>query len=455
MLYQPRPYQVPATELLERTNYRAMLGLRMGLGKSVIAATAAKHLLDTFETEKVLIVAPPDVARIQWPAEFKKWDHLKDIDARVLSGPPVFHRDAVREGKPVTIYRPSWLSTGGDVHFASYEQLYTRQVKDRIYLGLVDCCRRAWPYNLVIFDEAHRMKSPGSRRFRAFRKVITETEYRIALSGSFGANNILDMWGPAYLVDEGRRLGATFQAYKDRWFRPKFDGHGVEPLDYAYDEITDKLSDMCLMMRADFGLPEPIVNNVVVPFPARARAQYDRLKREAFLRLESGEVNAENPGVLTAKLEQMANGAVYDGDHVVNHVHDAKLDALEAILADGEPVLCVTQFKPDEDRIRRRFPFASGLDADAWNAGRLRLMVLQSSRGEGLNLQMGGRVIVWFCPTWNLIHYEQMNARLWRPGQKQVVVIHHLLAENSIDQVKLARLASKAGVQESLYEALS
>jgi SNF2 family DNA or RNA helicase len=174
----------------------------------------------------------------------------------------------------------------------------------------------------------------------------------------------------------------------------------------------------------------------------------------------SGSVMAVNTAVLAGKLGQMANGAVYDDARVVHHIHDAKLDALEEIVDQGEPVLCFTAYVHDMDRIKKRFPQAVQFDGErsllAWQAGRIDLLVMHpGSGGHGVDgLQLGGNVAVWFGLPYSLDLYEQANARLHRPGQQNTVVVHHLVAIGTIDERIMGVLASKGDMQQALIDAV-
>lgn len=475
MKFEPHPYQDNALDFIDYREGRALLALRMGLGKTVITGTAVGRWIDDLTARRVLIIAPPRPKRYVWPAEFEKWDHLRDWGPPLLlEGEPVLSRTTrnTETGMPREIYVPSWFqslrTSKRAIHVASYDQLPTRLVfqtkrrLERVYLGLVDLLGGAWPYDTLVLDEVHNIKKPGTKRFRALRRVVTKAERVLALTGTPVPNNLEDIWAPIYCVDGGKRLGGTFAAFKDRWFRPAFSGWGIEPLPHARAEIEARIADIALGMKSEdyLDLPERIDNYLTIPLPPKARAQYAQLERELFLELEGGDVEAANAAVKSAKCEQAANGALYlDRTDRWQTIHDAKLDAMREIVDNGEPVLCVTLFRSDWERIKAAFPFARRLDEGPaaerdWNARKVQLLVAHASQGEGLNLQSGGRVIVWFAPTWNLLHYEQMNARLHRQGQRDEVIVHHLVAQGTVDEIKRQRLETKASVQELMLSAM-
>jgi SNF2 family DNA or RNA helicase len=187
---------------------------------------------------------------------------------------------------------------------------------------------------------------------------------------------------------------------------------------------------------------------------------YDQLRQDMVVTLGDREIDAVNAAALTGKLLQMANGAVYDDAGVATHIHDHKLEALEDLVeaANGKPVLVAYWFKHDLDRIRAHFAvreIKSSRDIADWNAGKIPVAVIHpASAGHGLNLQAGGCTLVWFGLTWSLELYQQTNARLWRQGQTNTVVIHHIITGGTIDESVLQALRQKEKVQNSLINAV-
>ncbi len=178
------------------------------------------------------------------------------------------------------------------------------------------------------------------------------------------------------------------------------------------------------------------------------------------LSLKGKEIDAVNAAALSNKLLQMANGAVYDENGGVVRIHDRKLDALEDIIeaANGKPVLVAYWYKHDLERIVERF-HACRLDSaesiKRWNDGEISLGVIHpASAGHGLNLQYGGCCLVWFGLTWSLELYQQTNARLWRQGQKDTVIIHHIITKDTIDENVMQALRRKDKTQTALIDAV-
>ena len=293
----------------------------------------------------------------------------------------------------------------------------------------------------------------------------------IGLTGTPTPNGLMDLWSQIYLLDQGERLGKTITGFRDRYFiAGARSGHIVydwRSKKESEEAIYDKISDICVSMKAEdwIEMPERIDNVVPVVLDAGARAKYRKLERDLLLPMVDADIVANTAAVLSNKLLQIANGAAYDENRGVREIHNAKLDALEDILeaANGHPVLVFYNYKHDLERIQRRFPQCRALrkgadgskDIADWNAGKIELLAVHpASAGHGLNLQDGGNVIVWFGLTWSLELYQQANARLYRQGQKRSVIIHHLVAEDTIDEDVMEALQAKAAGQEALMVAV-
>ena len=437
MKYVPHQYQQTAQDyILEKRSCALILDL--GLGKTVVTSTVIAEQMDLELVTKTLIVAPKRVALHTWPTELGKWDHLQNLTFQVIQGSP---------GK-----RERMVSGNEDIHIINYENL----------VWLVKHFGRRWPYDLVVFDEISKMKSPGSKRFRAFRQIRPLVQNVIGLTGTPASNGLLDLWAQMWLLDGGQRLGRTFTAYKDRWFFSDHWGHTWMPRRGAEDEINERVSDIAISMSAADYLEMPDRVDVIdrVYLNDTQMADYAHLERDLYIELERGEVTAVNAAVLTGKCRQFTAGALYhDGQESWEEVHQEKLDALEDVIdaADG-PVLVAYEFRSDLARLQQRFPQGRTIDGDAidsWNRGEIPILFAHpASAGHGLNLQDGGHRIVWFSLPWSLELYQQFNGRLHRQGQTKPVTVHHLVADDTIDVVVLDALQHKRSVQDALLDAI-
>ena len=443
MIYNPHPYQEYATNrILE--NDAVGLFLDMGLGKTVSTLTAIDQLLyDYFDTQKVLVIAPLRVAQKTWPDEIRKWDHLKHLRISRVLGTEKQRRAALRDKADI------WVINRENVEW------------------LVDLYGKDWPFDLVVIDELSSFKSSKARRFRALRKVRPGIKRIIGLTGTPTPNGLIDLWPQVYLLDQGARLGKTVTGFRDRYFEPGKRNRTVifnwDPKPGAEEAIYANLSDLCVSMSAAdwLDMPERIDREVQVQIPDTVRAKYEQLERDLLLPYVDGDITADTRAILSNKLLQLANGAVYDENGNTHEIHQAKLEALDDILeaANGQPVLVFYAYKHDRDRIKEHIKSARQLDTesdiDEWNRGKIPVLLAHpASAGHGLNLQTGGNIIVWFGLTWSLELYQQANARLHRQGQEKSVIIHHLIAEGTIDEDVMKALAGKDVSQKALLEAV-
>ena len=264
----------------------------------------------------------------------------------------------------------------------------------------------------------------------------------------------------------GQRLGRFIGRYREDYFVPDKRNQQIvfsyKPRPGAEEAIYRQISDITISMKnTDYlKLPELVTNEISVKLSQKEMDYYQTLQRELVLPLEGQEIDAVNAAALSNKLLQMAGGAVYGENGAVVQMHDRKLDALEDLIeaATGKPVLVAYWFKHDLERILNRFP-AEKLDSAGsikrWNEGKIPLAVIHpASAGHGLNLQAGGSTLIWFSLTWSLELYQQTNARLWRQGQKNTVVIHHIITKDTIDEDVIRSLKRKDKTQTALIEAV-
>ena len=445
MKYKPYDYQEYATQwILDKE--KAGLLLDMGMGKSVITLTAIDELMfDYFEVSKVLVIAPLRVAESTWDEEAAKWDHLKHLKISKVLGTEKERINA--------------LYTKADIYIINRENVK----------WLVDKCGKDWPFDMLVIDELSSFKSHRAQRFKALKKVRPFMKRVVGLTGTPAPNGLIDLWSQIYLLDGGERLGKTITGYRERYFLPdKRNQHIVftyKLKEGAEEAIYEKLSDICVSMKAEdyLKLPERINNIIPIHLPKKAKDKYDQLERDLLLPLKDSDIVANTAGVLANKLLQMSNGAVYDENGDVKEIHNAKLKALEDTIeaANGKPVLIFYSYKHDLDRIKKHLKrddltvLDTSEDIKNWNEGKIPIMLAHpASAGHGLNLQAGGNIIIWFGLTWSLELYSQANARLYRQGQKQNVIIHHLVAKDTMDEDVIKALEGKEVGQEALLNAV-
>ena len=416
------------------------LMLECGLGKTITTLTAVSDLMyDYFEISKVLIIAPLRVGLSVWKQECDKWEQLKYLRCSIAVG-------SVSE-------RQKAMQSDADVYIINREN--------------VEWLVKNYPFDfdMVVIDELSSFKSHQSKRFRALRKVRPKVGRIVGLTGTPVPNGLMDLWAEINLLDMGERLGRYITRYRDEYFKPdKRNGaivYSYKPLPDAEERIYGKISDICVSMKAaDYlEMPERVDNIIEVGMNDKETAMYKRLEKEMLLPFADGDIDAVNAASLSNKLLQLANGAVYDENGKVRKIHSRKLDELEDLIeaANGKPVLVYYSYKHDRDRISERFnarEIKDDKDISEWNAGKIQLAIAHpASCGHGLNLQSGGSTIVWFGLTWSLELYQQANARLYRQGQKNTVVVHHIITKGTVDEKVMTALKNKDIGQASLMEA--
>ena len=441
MKYKPHNYQQFATDFILNQSICCLM-LDMGLGKTVITLTALWQLaLDSFDVSRVLVIAPKRVAEDTWPKELAKWEHLTGLTSSLVLGSAAERKAALQRKAFLYIINRenvAWL------------------VKNHY-----------WDFNMVVIDELSSFKSNKAKRFKAMKKVRPMVTRIVGLTGTPAPNTLLDLWPQMYLMDMGQRLGRFIGGFRDRFFLPDKRNREIiysyKPREGAEDAIYALISDICISMKAaDYlDMPERIDNRIEVSMSPKERKLYDDFQKDMVLSIDDEELDAANAAALSNKLLQMANGAVYGEDKKIIPIHDRKLDALEDLVeaANGKPLLVAYWYKHDLQRIKARFKNARCIDTakdiDDWNAGKIPLALIHpASAGHGLNLQDGGCTIVWFGLTWSLELYQQLNARLWRQGQKHTVVIHHIVTKGTHDEDVMWALENKDTRQSALIEAV-
>lgn len=444
MKYQPYDYQAYAENFILE-HKRAGLFLDMGMGKTVITLTAIEKLLyDYFCVNKVLVIAPLRVAKETWGTEASKWEHLSDLKLSLIMGNSKERIQA--------------LNTKADIYIINRENI----------AWLVEYYKRKWCFDMVVVDELSSFKSSKSKRFRALRKVRPYIKRIVGLTGTPASNGLIDLWSQVYLLDEGESLGKTLTGYRDRYFLPdKRNGQVIfswKLKEDAEKAIYKELANTCISMQSAeyLKLPKSLSLKREFELSAATMATYKQLERDMLLPFEDGDIDAATAGVLTNKLLQLVGGAVYDENGKAKVIHDEKLKALDELIEEtnGQPVLIFYSFKHELARILERYPQAMDIKAEGamakWNKGEVPILLAHpASAGHGLNLQFGGHIVIWYSLPTSLELYQQANKRLHRQGQKETVLIHHLLMKDTYDIVILEDiLTPKAERQDALLNAL-
>lgn len=442
MRYVAHNYQNYAKDFILAHKVSALF-LDCGLGKTITTLTAINELMyDSFEISKVLIIAPLRVAQSTWKDEIEKWDHLNLLRYSIVVGDEKERLKALKQNSDIYIINREnvdWLVTKSGIDFN---------------------------FDMLVIDELSSFKSHTSKRFKSLLKIRPYFERVVGLTGTPSSNGLMDLWAEFRVLDLGERLGSYITHYRNEYFLPdKRNGAVIfsyKPQPNAEERIYRRLADMTISMKSTeyLKMPELILNELEINLDEEDQMKYKKFKKEMVMTIQEKEIDAINAASLSNKLIQLANGSIYDEDKKFYEVHNKKLDKLEEIIesANGKPVLVAYWFKADKERIEKRFKVREIKTADdikQWNMGMINLALIHpASAGHGLNLQSGGFTLVWFSLTWSLELYQQTNARLYRQGQKDTVVIHHLITKNTIDEDIMKSLKRKDKTQEALMRAV-
>jgi len=418
------------------------------LSKTVITLTAVNDLkYNRFLITKALVIAPKKVAEATWSKEAAKWEHLHLLRISTVLGS--------------IAKRIRALNTPADVYIINRENVP----------WLVEYYRNAWPFDMVVVDEFTSFKNHKAKRFKSLKWVRKFITRFVGLTGTPAPNGLLDLWAQVYLLDGGQRLGKAITHFRERYFEPdqRDRDHifSYQPKPGADEVIRQLIGDICVSMRAEdyLELPPCITVDVPVVLDAKARKAYDKLEREMLLEVDGSTIDAGTAAVLSNKLLQLCNGAVYDDDHEVVEIHTCKVEALLELIEglNGQPALVFYSFKHDLIRIKKALS-GSGLrvkelkgpqDETDWNNKQIDILLAHpASSAYGLNLQQGGNHEIWYGLNWSLELYQQAKARLYRQGQTEKVIIHHLVVEGSTDEDVIKALDEKGNTQDKLLEAL-
>lgn len=445
--FKPHNYQKYCIEkVIENENIGLMLD--MGLGKTIITLTAITELkFNYFDVNKVLIIAPKKVAESTWGNEIDKWRHLKDLKVSKVLGS--------------LTKRIKALNTRADIFIINRENVS----------WLVDYYRQDWPFDMVVVDEFSSFKNHASKRFKSLKMIKGKIKRFVGLTGTPAPNGLKDLWAQVYLLDQGERLGKNISAFRDRYFNYHRFGYSnfgeYEIKDGAEKAIKDKISDICISMKAEdyLELPDIIYDNVPIELDTKSKKQYEELEKKMVLSLDTTDIDVASAAALSGKLLQLSNGAIYDENGKVHEVHDCKIERFVELIEqlNRKPALVFYNFKHDLERIKKALAksklkvveLKTPEDEKEWNKGNIDILLAHpASAAYGLNLQDGGNHVVWFGLNWSLELYQQANKRLHRQGQKEKVIIHHLITKGTRDEDVMRAIENKGNIQEELLQSL-
>lgn len=497
-------YQADLAVPFLKENPFSALFVDLGLGKTIISLTLLADLLDRMEFEKCLVIGPLRVVNQTWPTEIGQWEHtaaltwahIRDEDlkeavrkagqaarAPIVAAAkaeaikrgidPVLEPKATREVVNEFVklnkakidkarrmasrkeVREASLRNPASIHFINREQIQF----------LVEAWGRDWPYDCVIIDESSSLKDSKTRRFKALTAVRPYIKRMHQLTATPAAETYEHLFAQIYLLDGGKRLGQFITHYRERYFSLSYNGFTWKLRPGADREIADKISDICLTLKKEdyLDMREPVFNPRYVDLNKEQMALYRQFERDYVIELEDGTVvEAETAANLSSKLLQLASGSIYDDEKNAHPVHNEKIEELHQIVeeAQGKPLLVAYWFKSSLHKLKEAFPHAVVMDAEGkavgpWNKGKIQMLLMHpQGSAHGLNLQHGGHHLVFFDIPWSLELYQQTIGRLDRQGQKELVVLHHIITKGTVDETVVEALRAKADMQETLFRYL-
>lgn len=468
----PRRYMKKAVRfLLEHAC--AALFLDPGMGKTSITFAALLLLFKKLMISKVLVIAPLRVCFAVWPKEAQKWVDFHGLRLVVLHGPK--KAQLLEAEADIFLINPEGLPW-----LLGVEKSLTPSGKMR-----VDVDYKRWKslgFDVLVVDELTKFKHTSSQRFKALKLVHHTFGRRWGLTGSPAANGLEDLFAQAYILDQGRSLGPYITHYRRQFFDLNDDGISYRLKSGAEDQIYRRIAPLALRMNSEdyLELPMLVTNKIMVELDDEARRIYDAMEDDLIAQIRDKLVVASNSAVASGKCRQLTGGAIYQTVDVteliktkhVNRewidVHSEKLDALESLVDElqHQPLLVGYEFSHELERLRSRFPDAvfvkdvkpssfSRLE-DRWNNGEIELLIGQvTSLYLGLNLQGCGEHLCFYTTPWDYEVYDQLISRLRRQGsQARRIMVHHLLAEHTVDQQVMTALARKEKGQRALFDAL-
>ena len=444
------PYQNDVIDrMFEQDKTLALIA--MGGGKTVMAGTAAVELIEHKVINRWLVLATKRIAQLVWPPEFQKWEHLRDTEVAAATGAlSDVERMKVIEGEaPIVVVNYELLPWLFDTYGADLFEMFG--------------------FDGLIIDEITKLKNSKGVRFKKLSKWLRRFKIRIGMTGNFTSKGLLDVYGQVFLIDDGKRLGKGFNRFQGRYFEKTGPMPWQwEQYDDSLDRVLDDIHDICIQIPDSVyvdQLPELVAVPIIVELPKDQRAHYDELEKHFVEEFSGEEIMVSNSGVLSGKLQQLANGFIYDEDKNIIRTHDEKLDALEELVdsLQGEPLLVAYKFKADLVMIQERFgklPYlgAGVSDKNAaqyerdWNAGKLPLFLLHPmSAAHGLNLQDGGNKVCWYGLTWSNEEHDQLIARLRRKGQlASQVWSYYIETADTVDQDVHTAAIEKARIDRAI-----
>lgn len=429
-------YQLKMIDFCKQ-NKNCVLAVGMGLGKTA----AVLHFINNLNPKNCLIVAPKRVTENVWLQEANKW-HLSNVYQKmiIVSGTKEKRSQALtNEAKP-------------------YKIIGRDNLKDLIKVNLTE-------FDLIVLDELTSFKNHNSNRSKIIN-YLKSNRY-IGLTGTFLANGAIDVYGQLVAVgiynnSDVKLINKNFYRWRSTYFYDALAGSGLQwhkwVLNTSLDNLLKPVKNRIFTLDSEDWLEVPPVSFEMhkIVLTNDEMLNYIRLNATLSVNL-SDEILTVSEAAKFIKLQTLCNGFIYDADgKPVRGNYSTKLqevaDFVEDCVNESEQVLLFYAFIEEaiwlsEMLKERNIKFCSPNDKNflkKWNEGEIDVLIAHpASAGHGLNLQEGGRIIVWSSITYNFEYWKQANARLIRQGQMQNVQIHVFSAKNTIEDAQYNAIMKK------------
>ena len=328
-------------------------------------------------------------------------------------------------------------------------------------------------FDTLIVDESTTFKHASSSRSRAMRKLVRYFKYRNFLTGTPNSNTILDVWHQLFLLDDGVRLGTSFYGFRGSVCVPEQNGPMPQHIRWvdregAEQAVAGLIADICIRHQFDecMDIPPNFTHRIEVELPNRLMQMYKRLENDSILTLENTEVVGVNAAVLANKLLQVASGAVYGVDGVVNldsNRNELVMDLIEERRHSIVFFNWVHQRNSLTALAEQRglsYAFIDGTVTGSerttivseYQKGAYQVLFLHPKTGaHGLTLTKGTATI-WISPIYEADFLKQGQHRIWRGGQTKKTETILIQAKNTIEEHVYDRLNQKTKRMTDLLE---
>lgn len=428
-----------------RLHHGAYIAWERGLGKTLAACALAEEL----QAQRILVVAPNTAKLSVWLPELQRF--IPDVGIRVMPNNKQQRQKVMDDVRNDRFGDDTFREPRIKVLVAHYESLPLIAKERKDWSGW----DKYGEWDLVVMDEAHRLANPKTQLHRAARRI--PSRYKLALSGSMIQNRPEEIYGVLHWLWP-ERYASQWRDWNNRYLEYVDSGYGkvlIGPKPSAVKAMRSELGVFTVYRRKDdeLDLPTKTDQTLYVDLSPGQRRAYEELRQEYVTQLDSGDtVVAVKPIVMLTRLRQLATGL----DLLAETVRDSsKLDLAVDLIRDdpdsgyvvfswykaaayaltdrlrelGEEVYLVTGDTPQRKRADAIKAFQAG------GAGRIFVGTI-STLGESVNLHRATNAI-FLDRSWNPAANAQAEDRLYRIGQDRPVTITHIVARDTVDELRV------------------